>query len=101
MLAGNESCLACAATIAGPVCLGAGLRRVCIYVHVCVSVCLDAAICSAWPAFSRLPHRSQETSIIVLCVCVCVCVYVCVCLPGGIESRVNTHVRLSQVELNE
>ena len=37
-------------------------------------------------AFSRLAHRRQETSIIVACVCVC--------LPGGIESRANTRVRL-------
>lgn len=38
VLAGNESCLACAASIAGPVCLGAGLLRVCIYIHVYASM---------------------------------------------------------------
>ena len=78
VLAGNESCLACAATIAAPVCLGAGV--LCVYLRTCVCartrVCVDATVCSASPAFSRLPHCSQETSIIVVFVCVCVCVCV-------------------------
>lgn len=55
---------------------------VCIYIHVYSCVGLDVTIYSASPAFSRLAHHSQETSIIVLCV------------PEGIESRVNTHGRL-------
>lgn len=82
MLAGNESCLACAATIAGPVCLGAAVLHVCIYIHVymCVFGCHYLfSLAGFLKVASSQPGDKYNGA---------------VCLPWGIESRVNTCVRL-------